>query len=105
MWGDAACARSASRLAHFSTTMKLSAPIGVCIGPASADIDRPGLYSMQPSSACTAGMLARNADSSRSRWPGCAVMMARTWIMAKLSGHAAIREFDHDAALSFRLQS
>jgi hypothetical protein len=38
-------------------------------------------YSIQPSSACTAGTLARNASSTRSHWPGLAVMIATTWIM------------------------
>ncbi len=37
---------------------------------------------MQPASACTAGMLARNASSTCSRMPGFVVMMARTWIIS-----------------------
>src|SRR6266851_3739047 len=37
---------------------------------------------MQPCSAFTAGMLARNAASTSSRLPGLAVRMAMTWIMA-----------------------
>ena len=48
-------------------------------------VDR-GAYSMQPSSAWTAGMLARKASSTRSRMPGFAVMMARTWIKARSCG-------------------
>src|SRR3982751_3579368 len=78
MCGEAACAFSASRLSHFSITTKVSEPY-LAPGPPSASAAGP--YSMQPCSACTAGMLARNAASTSSRLPGLAVMMAMTWIM------------------------
>src|SRR5271166_4697253 len=44
-----------------------------------------GPYSMQPSSAWTAGTLARNSLRIASRMPGLAVMMATTWIMDRCS--------------------
>src|SRR5437667_9309153 len=47
-----------------------------------------GPYSMQPCSAWTAGMLARNSFRIASRMPDLAVMMATTWIMFPLSGDA-----------------
>src|SRR5436305_3952943 len=79
MCGEAACAFRWSRLSHFSTTTKVSAPY-LAPGPPSASIAGP--YSMQPASAWTAGMLARKWPSTSSRLPGLAVMMAITWIMA-----------------------
>src|SRR5437763_10684711 len=78
MCGDAACAFRASRLSHFSITTKVSDPY-LAPGPPSASVAGP--YSMQPCSACTVGMLARNAASTSSRLLGLAVMMAMTWIM------------------------
>src|SRR5487761_1448753 len=81
MWGEAACALSASGLSHFSISTKVSAPNFACMPPApSASIAGP--YSMQPASARTAGTLARNAARICSRMPGLAVMIATTWIMA-----------------------
>lgn len=41
---------------------------------------------MHPSSACTAGMFARNASRMAARWPGLAVITARTWIIWKSPG-------------------
>src|SRR5437879_11008537 len=79
MCGEAAWALRWSRLSHFSTTTKVSAPY-LAPGPPSASIAGP--YSMQPASAWTAGMLARKWPSTSSRLPGLAVMMAITWIMA-----------------------
>ena len=84
MCGAAAWAFSASRLAHFSITTNVSGPSLVWKGGPSAST--AGAYSMQPSSAWTAGMLARKASSTRSRMPGFAVMMARTWIKARSCG-------------------
>src|SRR5271154_2355248 len=78
MCGEAACALRWSRLAHFSTTTKVSSP-NLAPGPPSASITGP--YSIQPSSAWTAGMLARNRASTSSRLPGLVVMMASTWII------------------------
>src|SRR6266851_8183479 len=87
MCGEAAWALRASRLSHFSTATKVSGPSLVWIAPApSASI--AGAYSMQPASAWTAGMLARNAARMVSRWPGLAVMMAKTWIMGAAPGSA-----------------
>src|SRR6202007_2254557 len=65
----------------FSTTTKVSGPN--LVGKPSASTVAP--YSMQPSSACTAGTLARNASSTASRCPGWAVMIATTWSMAVVS--------------------
>src|SRR6266851_4300792 len=56
MCGEAAWALRWSRLSHFSITTKVSAPY-LAPGPPSASAAGP--YSMQPASACTAGMLAR----------------------------------------------
>src|SRR5687768_12530823 len=72
-------ALSASRLSHFSTTTKVSGPNGLPAAKPSASITGP--YSMQPFSACTAGMLARKWPRMVSRMPGLVVMMASTWIM------------------------
>src|SRR5216684_1033973 len=90
MCGEAAWALRASRLSHFSTATKVSGPSLAWFAPQpSASI--AGAYSMQPASAWTAGMLARNAASTASRWPGLAVIMARTWIMAGRSGRMGQR--------------
>jgi hypothetical protein len=87
MCGAVACAFSASMLSHFSTTTKVSGPSFVWKPPMpSASIAGP--YSMQPSSAWTAGRLARKASSTLSRRPGFVVMIARTWIKTGSSGGA-----------------
>src|SRR6266481_6062418 len=79
MCGEAACAFRWSRLSHFSITTNVSGPY-LAPGPPSASAAGP--YSMQPCSACTAAMLARNAASTSSRLPGLAVRMAITWIIS-----------------------
>ena len=77
MCGGAACACKASRLAHLSTTTKVSSPNLAGWLPASAQ-STVAVYSMQPASACTAGTFARKASSTLSRVPGFAVMIAST---------------------------
>src|ERR1700704_7200081 len=79
MCGEAAWALRWSRLSHFSITTNVSAPY-LAPGPPSASAAGP--YSMQPASACTAAMLARNAASTSSRLPGLAVRLAITWIIS-----------------------
>src|SRR5215467_9222146 len=85
MCGAAAWALSASGLSHFSITTNVSGPNGVWNLPISG-VSVAGPYSMQPFSACTAGMLARNSRRISSRLPDLAVMMAMTWIMGSSSG-------------------
>ena len=80
MCGAAACALSASRLAHFSTTTKVSPPKRACSGP-TPSASTVAVYSMHPSSAFTAGTLAWNASSIRPRKPGLAAITATTWTM------------------------
>src|SRR5262252_1467025 len=84
MCGAAAWALSASGLSHFSITTNVSGPNGVWNLPMSG-VSVAGPYSMQPFSACTAGILARNSRRMASRRPGLAVMMAMTWIMESSS--------------------
>src|SRR5262249_7101277 len=84
MCGAAAWTLSASGLSHFSITTNASGPNGVWNLPMSG-VSVAGPYSMQPFSACTAGMLARNSRRMSSRMPGLAVMMAMTWVMGSTS--------------------
>src|SRR5258708_37639592 len=80
MCGWAEWAFRASTSAHFSMTMKVSAPYFAWKdGPGSASMAAP--YSMQPFSAFTFGTLARNSFSMASRLPGLAVRTAITWII------------------------
>src|SRR6185369_11064715 len=95
--GERACAPRCSRLSHFSTTTKVSGPY-LAPAPPSASITGP--YSMQPASACTAGMLARKCPSTSSRLPGLAVMMASTWIMAALYSRAFPEEWRQDRGIA-----
>src|SRR5215831_5022793 len=85
MCGAAAWALSASGLSHFSITTNVSGPNGVWNLPMSG-VSVAGPYSMQPFSACTAGILARTSRRMSSRMPDLAVMMAMTWIMGSSSG-------------------
>src|SRR5262245_54237882 len=85
MCGAAAWALSASGLSHFSITTNVSGPNGVWNLPMSG-VSVAGPYSMQPCSACTAGILARNSRRMSSRMPDLAVIIAMTWIMGASSG-------------------
>ena len=61
----------------FRSRQRCRRRIFACMPPAPS-ASTAGPYSMQPFSACTAGILARNAARICSRWPGLAVMMATT---------------------------
>src|SRR6516225_6787662 len=78
--GDAACALRASGLSHFSMTTNVSGPNLVWKFPMPS-ASTAGPYSIQPFSACTAGILAWNSFRIVSRMPDLAVMMATTWII------------------------
>src|SRR6516165_5459904 len=65
---------------HFSMTTNVSGPNLAWKFPMPS-ASTAGPYSIQPFSACTAGILAWNSFRIVSRMPDLAVMMATTWII------------------------
>src|SRR5262245_11806801 len=81
MCGAWRCAPSASRLAHFSTTVTTSRRTGICAAMFVAT-SMVGPYSRHPASARTSGTSRWNSASTASRLPSATSIVAMTWITA-----------------------